>query len=252
MRNEACITELADLKTWYFLNQKQGGPNPYFTLYRGPDQNPSKMIFRNEAENDPDSAWGMMEEVLEMHIPQGGLFRIYITDRAKGNVGLSTLFKVNNPFAQNQQAAGIGSAQFGIHGSIKDLVSSEVSKERKMWELEQMIRDMRAEQDARVGQMDKMLEEFTPVLKDLARAFGMKMMGYGPQPNEPAQASPQPMAGHYTDPAPSADGYDYDRVEPALDELRTVFPDTEGTLEKLAHWARNNPDTALQLFQNLA
>ena len=250
MRNEGAITNLDDVQAWFEMNQKQGDANKYFSIFRGAEQNASKIIFRNETVADPDAAWEMMQEVLEMHIPQGGIYRLYITSKPKFNVGFSTLFKAPSPNMSTQNMAGIGNL-YGIHGNIQEYVSAELAKERKMWELEQLIRNMKMEQDAKVGEMDRMMEEFTPVLKDLAHKFGMKIMGYGPAPMPPtSQPAAPPMAGHTTDTLPP-EGFDYDRVEPALDGLRRVFPDTETTLEKLSAWAQQNPETAQQLLQNL-
>jgi hypothetical protein len=247
MRNEGCITSIDNLKNWFYLNQKQGNPSPYFSVYRGPAQNPGSIIFRNEKESDVDASWQLLEEMMEMHIGQGGLFRIYITDKPKHNVGLSTIFKVNNPYTAQQGMQGVGVNNFGIYGSLAEMVNAEIAKERALWDMQQQIEALKAEQQASVGEM----EEFMPIIKDLAHKFGMKMMGYGPPSGSTtAPPMPPPMGAHTTD-TPGPEGYDYDRVEPALDSLREVFPDMEGTLEKLAQWARTNPETAKQIIQNL-
>lgn len=251
MRNEACISNIDDLKTWFDLNQKQGGPNPYFTIWRGVESKNDRIVFRNEEEGDPAAAWTMMEDVLEMHNGQGGVFRVFICDKPKHNVGITTYYKF--PSMYPQQQTGIGGmypGMYGMYGNPREMVEIEVARERKVWELERKIEDMAAAQDAKVGELDNMLQEFMPILKDLGHKFGMKIMGYGP---------PAPMAAHIPPPpqvtgdnaTDLGEGYDYDRLEPALDELRTVIPDVETNIEKLARWARENPEMARQLLQNL-
>ena len=63
------------------------------------------------------------------------------------------------------------------------------------------------------------------------------------------------MGNHYGDDNPDPNAtetqYDYDRIDPALDRLNRVFPDTEGTLEKLANWAAANPDMAKQMLNQI-
>jgi len=251
MRQEACITNIEDLKQWFDMNQRQGAANPYFTIHRGPESKGDRIIFRNEEESDPERAWSMMEDMLEMHTGQGGMFRVFICDKPKHNVGITTLYKI--PSAYPQGPAGIGGmypGMYGMYGNPREMVEQEVARERKLWEMERKIDDMAAAQDAKVGELDNMLQEFMPILKDLGHKFGMKIMGYGPAPMAAHIPAAPPIAGNNaTD--QGAEGYDYDRLEPALDELRTVIPDVESNIEKLARWARENPDMARQLLQNL-
>lgn len=226
------------------MNQKQGEPNPYFSIYRGTEQKPDRMIYRNESTSDVDDSWKQMDDILEMHTQQGGLFRVYLTDRPKGNVGIHTIFRIHGSMQQPQpgQMAGI----YGMYGNPKDLVDAEVAKEKKMWILEQQIADLKREQDAKVGEMDNMIQEFLPVMKDLAHKFGLKMMGFG--------ADAPSIAGHHTPDTGIAvddEGYNYDRIEPALDKLRQVFPNTEDAVEKISNWAMQNQETAKQLLQNI-
>lgn len=245
MRQESCITNMEDLHAWFEANQK-GEKRPYFTIYRGTEQKPDRMVFRNETEGETDAAWDMMENMLEMQSGHNSLFRVFITTVPKGNVGMSTLFRVANGAVSNAGVAGIGS--FGIYGSLGEMVRSEVDKERKMWELERRLEDMQAAQDAKVGQMESFLEDFKPVLVEWGRMLGARMLGG----NGAAPHVPPPMAGnHIQDAGDDLPEYDYDRIDPALDKLRRVFPDPETALEKMSKWATENPEMAKQLLQTI-
>lgn len=245
MRQEAAISDIDKLKDWFMLCQTKDETKPYFTIYRGIETKPDRAIYRNSEISDVDDAWAAMEDILEMHSEYGGIFRIYITSKPGFNVGLSTLYKVSNPGIQ-QQGSGMAGI-YGMYSNPRDLVAQEVARERKLWELEQEIKDMRRDQEAKVGEMDSMMQEFMPIVKDLAHRFGLKMMGMAPANNMPMSA-PQ-INGNQAPEDP--EGFNYDRIEPALDELRQVVPDVETSLEKLARWARQNPDTAKQMLQNL-
>lgn len=245
------ISNIDDLKRWFDMNQQQQQPKPYFTIWRGTEQKSDRIVLRNTEISDTAAAWDLMEEVLEMHTQYGGLFRIFITDKPAHNVGISTLYKVANPYQmmpQHPQMAGM----YNMKMYSAEEVAEREANQRKMWEMERQIEDLRAESQAKVGEMENMMHEFMPVLKDLVRGLGMKMMGYGPQAAPMHQAPP--IAGPGYAPAEhstSEDGYDYDRIEPALDALKGVFPDTETTIEKIARWAQQNPAMAQQLIQNL-
>lgn len=245
---ESAILNIEDLRQWFFLNQKQGDPNPYFSVYRGTEAKPDRVVFRNEAASDPQEAWTMLHDVLEMHTQGGGLFRIYITDRAKGNVGLTTIYRIPGAPQQMMQngmtnMAGI----YGMHSSARELVESEVARERKMWELEKKIEDINREQEKSIGQMDSIIQEFLPVATELARVFGLKMMGIQPAPPQ----AHQQVGNHHGDDEQQEQGFDYDRIDPALDTLREVFPDTESAMEKLAKWAAANPDMAKSMLNTI-
>lgn len=247
MTKGECISNIDDLKKWYDLNQLQAESKPYFTIWRGPESKADRIVFRNSEISDTDAAWNAMEEILEMHTEQGGLFRIFITNKPAFNVGITTLYKVANPYQQLGGHAGIQGFGAGRMYSTEEM-EKELNRERRMWDLEKRIERMSEEAQAKVGEMEDMMGEFMPIIKDLAHKFGMKMMGYGPQQ---APANVAPMAGHHADNTDPQEGFDYERLEPALDNLRTVFPDTETTIERLARWAQQNPAMAQQLMQNL-
>ena len=245
MRQEACISDIEKLKDWFFLSQTKEESRPYFTVYRGAEPKNDRIIYRNTEIGETDKAWEILEDILEMHSEYGGIFRIFITNKPGHNWGLTTMYRVGSPIAtQNQQ--GIA-GMYGMYSNPRDLVAQEIARERKIWELEQQIKDLRTEQEAKVGKMDNMIQEFMPIMKDLAHKFGMKMMGFTPTDSMPMPAPN--IAGHQeTDTLPE---YDYERIDPALDELRQVIPDVETNLEKLARWARQNPELAKQMLNNL-
>ena len=250
---EGAILNIEDLRQWFFLNQKQGDPNPYFSVYRGTEQKPDRIVFRNEAVSDTQEAWSMLHDVLEMHTQHGGLFRIFITDRAKGNVGLSTIYRI--PGMQQMLPNGMMNAAglYGMYQNPRDQIESEVAKEvakeRKIWELQQQITDLKKQQESSIGQMDSIIQEFLPVATELVRVFGLKMLGV--QPTAPAQ---QNIGSHHGDDEEQQEQeheFDYDRIDPALDKMKRVFPDTEDAMERLANWAVANPDMAKSMLNTI-
>lgn len=250
MRQDSCITTLDNLKKWFDMNQKgRDGAHPFFTVWRGTEQKQDRIIYRNTEITDPADAWNAMEDVLDMHSESGGLFRIFITTKPGFNVGMSTIVRLNNPnpYAQNPQMSGIGSIYGGMHGSVKDLVQTEVDRALEIERLRVRLENMEDTQKAGIGMTERLVEEFMPVMKHLVQAAGMKYMGYGPGAPIGNQA---PMIQGEDEP-PGAEGYDYERIEPALDELRVVVPDIEGALEKLAEMARKNPEMARSFLQSL-
>lgn len=248
MKQDSCITDIDKLRKWFFLNQTTEEKKPFFTIYRGAESKPDRVIYRNLEISDVEDAWEAMQEIIEMHSEHGGIFRVFITIKPMFNNGMTTLFKAATPFPQypSHPGAGIAGMYGGMYGNPNDLVEKELAKAKQIWDLEQQIKDIRAESEAKVGEMDNMLQEFMPIIKDLGHRFGLKMMGFGGAPAMPAP-SPQ-MGNQNTDELPE---YDYERLEPALDQLREVIPDVETNIEKLANWARQNPDLARQMLNNL-
>lgn len=254
MRDHSFISNIEALKRWFELNQGKES-RPYFTIYRGYETKPDRIILRNTEISEPERAWELMEEVLDAHADGGGQFRVYVTDKPGHNVGMSTLVRLPNP---NQAAniAGIGGASgnFGIYGSFKEALETELARERRMWELEQEIEAMKAGQAGMNGvEQVRQIFEAVPALNPLAHALGMKLMGMAPaqlpppQQNAPGAHAPgEAIAG-----ADNDEGYDYDVVEPALDKMRRVFPDVEMTLDKMADWIAKNPEMARNLFGNI-
>lgn len=251
-KQTGCISDLEKLKEWFFRCQATDEQRPYFTIFRGSEAKDSMVIYRNSDIGDPAEAWEAMEEILNMHSEYGGIFRIYITKQPRFNVGLHTLYRVNTP-AQVSGIQGLngGAGGFGIYGSLREYIEEEKRRDRELYDLKQQMKDMQREQDAKVGEMDNMIQEFMPIVKDLAHKFGLKMMGFGSQPAPADAAHHAPADPSRVGQSYSEEGYDYDRVEPALDKMRTVFPDTENTLEKLAQWATENPEMARSMMQNL-
>lgn len=238
------VSDLDALKRWWDYNQTQAEPKPYFTIFRGLESKSDRVVFRNTEISDVAEAWDALEDILDMHTQHGGFFKIYITSKPLHNIGVQTLYKVHgqNP---NQTYPGIGNMMNGQKMYTED----DLNRERQIWELQQSIRDLKAEQDAKMGEMDGMMGEFMPIIKDLAHKFGLRMIT-----GQPAQQPAPPAAGlgnYNPDAGPASEGFDYDRLEPALDHLREVFPDTETAIEKLARWARENPDTAKSLMSTL-
>lgn len=253
MRDHSFISNMDALKRWFELNQGKES-RPYFTVYRGYETKPDRIILRNTEISEPDRAWDLLEEVLDAHADGGGQFRVYVTDKPGHNVGMSTLVKLPNLNPAQSGISGVsGAGNFGIYGSFKEALETELARERRMWELEQEIESMKAGQSAMNGvDTVKQIFEAVPALNPLAHALGMKLMGMTPAQQQPAlPATPggaAPADGIHGD---EPEGYDYEVVEPALDKMRRVFPDVEMTLDKLADWVTKNPEMARNLFGNL-
>jgi hypothetical protein len=256
MIKDACLTSLEGLQRWFEVNQKsKDGIHPYFTVWRGNEPRQDRLIYRNSEISEADKAWDALQEIIELHAENGGLFRIFITYKPAHNIGLVTLLKMpsQNPYQNNQAAMsgmyGGGGMAFGMHGSIKDLIQEETSRALETERLRRRIEDLESEKDAAIGMEEKLMEKFFPVISRLVEAVGMKAIGVGPNQNPASQPN---AAGIHGDAGSDNDeGYDYERLEPALDKLREVAPDIEDTMEKLARMAQKDPDSLRNLLQYL-
>jgi hypothetical protein len=251
------ISNIEALERWFELANSQPTKRPYFTLYRGYEAKADRVIYRNEEIAEPEKAWELLEEVLTAHSDGGGSFRVYLTDKPGGNTGLSTFVKLPGTTAAPQ--AGIaghatGAGMWGIYGNMKEYLDAEIERRQTEYELKRQIEDLQADRDARIGTVDRFLENLIdrPELYQLLQGLGMKAIGaLGAGAGTAARPPQQPArtAGH--DQAEAADGYDYERIEPALDQLRTVFDDPEDLIEKFARFSAANPDQAHYLKAQL-
>jgi len=255
MRQDSYISKMEDLERWFELNNAGAEPRPYFTIYRGFESKPDRIIYRNMEISEADKAWELMEDVLSAHSDAGGTFRVFITNKPGFNVGMTTTVKLPNP---NPMAAvaGIGSVQgaWGIYGDPKSMIDAELERRMELYELKREVEDMRANRDASVGALNKFFETLVerPELYQLVQHVGIRLMNAIPAMQNTRPPVQQPAAVQGVQMSDHEEGYDYDRIEPALDRLRTVFPDAETTLEQLASWASTNPEMANSLMQNLA
>ena len=253
MRNDSYISNLDALQDWFDLNQSGKEPKPFFTLWRGFEPQQNKLIFRNEEVGEADASWELLKDIISSHSQGGGTFRVYLTSKPGHNLGVHTIVKIQGTMPAN--IAGINGAangSMGIYGSYKEALETELAREKRMWELERELEDIKAGQSesSAIGQFKELMEY--PAFQNLVQMFGMKMMGMAPA--QQTQPHPQPIPNAVTDAihgAEATEGYDYEVVEPALDKLHRVFPNVEMTLEKLADWALKNPDMARQLFGNI-
>ena len=244
MRNDTYISTLQDLQTWFERNQGQE-KRPYFTLWRGYEAKPDRIILRNTELDDPKDAFELLEEIIVSHSTGGGSFRVFITDKPAHNVGMSTLVRLANPNPAAQYPAT------GIQGfaSIEDEVKRQVDTRMKIFELEQQIRELLAEKTAAVTGFDQVRELLTefPELRQLGFLLGKRLMG---MEQHPTPATDTAVHGDTT--TDDEGGFDYDTLEPALDKLRRATgADVETTISRLADWAAENPDTAKTMLQTL-
>lgn len=259
MRYDSYLSKIEDLEIWFQINNTgdTGGKlsRPYFTVYRGTEAKADRIIYRNEEISDKSEAWEMLERIITAHSDGGGIFRVLIVHEPKHNVGLTTILKVPNPNPMTAQGIhGTGqTGNFGIYGSFREALETELARERKLMEMERELDDLKQGQAALNGlETFKDLVQSVPALNNLIHVFGLKMMGMG-------QQVPPPAPIHYPG-APAADtaihgsdteeGFDYETVEPALDKLRRVFPDVETKLARFAEWAERNPELAKTMLNN--
>ena len=252
MRNDGHISNFEDLRHWFQLNQGGREPKPYFTVWSGYEPVQKKLILRNEEISDTEKSWELLQEILEMHTASGGgTFRVYLTSKPGNNIGVNTIFRIQGAAA----VAGIngigGAGNFGIYGSFKEALETELARERKMWELEREIEEIKAG-NAAVSGIDQIREVFetVPALNALVHAFGMKMLGTPPVPQGGHQVAGVHATGEGIE-SDDPDGYDYETREPGLDKLRRVFPSVEMSLDRLLNWAIQNPEMARNLFGNI-
>lgn len=255
MSKDSYISTLENLERWFEMNNSGAEPRPYFTIYRGFESKPDRIIYRNMEISDSEKAWELMEDVLAAHSDAGGTFRVFITNKPGFNVGMTTTVKLPNP---NPMAAvaGIGNVAgaWGIYGDPKTMIEAEVTRRQEVYELRREMEDLRADKDARIGAIDRFLENLVerPEVYQLVQHLGLRLLSNLPAaPTAQPQPQPQPAAVQGVQ-MTDDEGFDYDRIEPALDKLRRVFPDTETTLEKLAAWASANPEMANSLMQQMA
>lgn len=245
MRQDTFVTNIDDLQQWFEMNQTKTA-RPYFTIWRGYESKADRMIYRNEDLDDAKAAWEMMEDIITTHSTAGGSFRVFITDKPAHNVGMSTIVRIANPNP-------IGAAPAGIQGlqNVDGLVEKEVARQMELFHLKQEIEQLKAGQQPALSGVDQFREVLTefPELRQLGFLLGKKLMGLDPAP---AAAAPVSDYGVNGDTSNDAEGFDYDIIEPALDQLRTATnTPVEQILPRLAEWAKANPEMAKKMLQNL-
>jgi len=246
MRQNTFISKIDDLQRWFDLNQQGKEPRPYFTLWRGYESKADRIILRNTEISESDKAWELLEEMIEAHADGGGSFRVFVTDKPAHNFGLTTLVNLPSTQTAGAQVAGI----HGIHGDVDKRIQDEVDRRIEMYELKREIEDLKSARTGAISGMDQFREVLTefPELRQLGYALGMKMMGIQGAPVPPTP--PPGVGGAAGD--DHAEGYDYDVLEPALDQLgKALGTDVETTMQRLANWATQNPQLAKQMLQNL-
>lgn len=253
MRNDTYISSLESLQDWFDLNQMSKDPKPYWTLWRGFEPQQNRLILRNEELGEPDKSWELLENMIGIHSNGGGTFRVYLTSKPGHNLGVHTIVKIPSTIPANVAGInGAGSAgMFGIYGSAQEMVEAEVQRRMQVYELRQEVEALKAgnAESSAIGQFKELMEY--PAFQSLVQMFGMKMMGMAPAQQMQPRPQPMPNANAATDAISGAPEYDYDVIEPALDKLQSVFPDVEMTIDKLANWATQNPETARNLFGSI-
>ena len=239
------LTSMEKIEQWFDKNQL-----PYFTLYSGHQAGNNNVLFRNAEISDFEQAKSQLLEMLEMYTGNGGKFRLFVAYEPKKNWGLSTNIDLP-PTDPNAAASRFRNPAIQGHqwqrGYGKEELTEEVQKQMMIYDLKRKVEDLEGAQHASIGLVDRFMENLVerPETYQVLQAVLVKIMGKFSGPQTAPQTAP--IAGH--DEPPANDGFDYDRIEPALEKIRSVFSeDLEGTIEKLADWVTDNPDMAKNLL----
>lgn len=254
---KSAFTNIENLNAW-FLSQKL----PYFTLYRGDKVSPSNTVLRNVDISDIDEAWSFLEVHLTNLSMNGGNYLLFVTDKAKHNIGLSTLIELN-PAYHPQQSPAIGGvpgmAPFIGGQNIETYIESRISGAVEKAVLLRKVEDLEAalEEKESGGFIGRIIENITgseqlaPMLDMLISRFMPQaapvMAGIQGFPTAKAEESvtPDPV-----EPDPALLEEDL-RVFACIDKLSIHFEDPVSALEKITQFVEKNPTMAKQLLSTI-
>lgn len=237
------ITAIPSLRTW-FLDQKK----PYWVLNNNGVSR--SIIARNEAIEDIDQAWNLLETNI-MAQAEGGIanLRVFVTDKPKHNHGLETEIRIVPGYAQPSagQVAGIGSLPAGYLDEAK--VAGMLADAEARWEMKREIADLRAQLDAPVDWTDKFVAGFERISQTpVGQILVAKMLGVTPAPPAPQRMAAAPMNGTNDTDDDGEGDYD-DKFFDDIERTAALLGVDEKTLAaKLALLAAQNPDIAKSLL----
>lgn len=236
------VSDINDLE-FLFKN----GNRPIWTVNRGNSVNNkfNEIITRNTELEDIDEAWDMLKKSLQIY--KYGLFKIFATDKVgntNGNIILYSVGMSEQP-ASNMPATINGVGQVSQYdNSIGAIVHQEIQKEKKVWELEKEVDELKASINGKQSFTDRigaMLENSFPQLIEIVLpAIIQKMTGVTPQPGNIAGI--QQTTEQITDDATDIINSSLQRIEAAGIDLIVILP-------KLADMVEKNP-TMIKGFLN--
>ncbi|NUO01000.1 MAG: hypothetical protein HUU01_10340 [Saprospiraceae bacterium] len=242
------ISSLEDLYTWFSKN-----PRVEWVLMQGFQDGVQQkgVIYRHlDAETDREDSWALLKQMIEINSVPGARFSVFAPNNEHGNGGYTVkvqLGEAPNPY----QLAGLGSAPGYQSGFVsKSDLAAEIARERKVWELEQKIKDMETASLTGVGDVVKekiMQTDFTPVVSGLMDMLNIFVKN-ATSKHAPLAVSVQgsPMDNPPKEGEQQTTGYEYDgeRLVVFLDRIRPHFSDDEAFytfMDKISAKFAENP-----------
>jgi hypothetical protein len=243
MARHSYVSSLPDLEKWFLLLGK-----PQWNLYRGHHENMARAstVYRQKEDSmDMAESWELLRDMISINSSDGGQFTVFVPNSATGGAGTSTLVAINmesvTPTSRGVAIAGVPSGMVSL-GQVQE----EIAKERRMWELEREIQDLRNAQESGLGITDVIKQQLATMdLSAVISGIIQHFTARATMPGVQLQGTPSDMVP----PPPAADpaGYAYDgkQLKPILDHIRPHFAtdaDFYGFLEAVAVAFVQNPN----------
>jgi len=239
------ISSLEDLYTWFSKN-----PRVEWILMNGFQDGVQQkgVIYRNlDAETDREDSWALLKQMIEINSVPGARFSVFAPNNEHGNRGYTVkvqLGEATSPY----QVAGLGNAPVNPSGFVS---KTEFALERRIWELEQELKDRDNSKLSGVSDVfkEKIMEtDFTPVVEGFMNILNTFVKS-ATSKHAPLQVSVQ---GAPNDHPPAKEGetqptgytYDGERLVVFLDRMRPHFPDDEAFysfMDKISAKFAENP-----------
>lgn len=253
---ENAITNIADLKTWFFDCNA-----PFYTLYRGTEVKAGAMISKNDTTGDVSQAWILLEKSVQMLSKHGST--IFVLVRKKNDnttTGNSTIFAYN-PFGAAMYGgavAGIGNmlpANTQPQGMSAVEVQKMIQSEREKWEQAREIEDLKSmisgiQEDQ--GKTERLVKTVLnhPIVASIGSILLAKVAGIDPKLLASMQGNTEGVHNS-DDEHPVGDDDDDEYYNQAIENFESAgFAASD--IKKFSEWAKQNKDFAKQMFsQNL-
>jgi len=241
------ISSLEDLYTWFSKN-----PRVEWVLMHGFQDGVQQkgVIYRHsDAETDREDSWSLLKQMIEINSVPGARFSVFAPNNEHGNRGYTVkvqLGEAPSPY----QVAGVGSAPGNPSGFVS---KTEFALERKIWELEQELKDRDNSRMNGVSDVFKeklMQTDLTPVVEGFMNILNTFVKS-ATSKNAPLQVSVQgspmdnPPAGQEGEAQPTGYTYEGDRLVVFLDRMRPHFQDDDAFydfMDKISAKFAKNPE----------
>lgn len=252
MTPRSTITSIDDLKRWWDADPTK----PYWSLYRGLRYNKTDVLVRNTTIEDPDEAFKLLEDMIQVNGGAGGDFVIARSEKPLSNYVEKAYLSLHAhgamPGVAGYPAPYPGMALAGIPAgkSLDDVLAERINSEREKWELSKKVEDLEGSiQGMQEGTgiervFNRLLDH--PKLDAMVDILLTRLLG--PKP-APANVAVSGMPGE--EEAHEGFQYDSNRVITALEQIREHFPDIHEFLDKLAAYIASNPGQAKMIFKSL-